>query len=82
MASANVTYTVTITGGNIAGKFEENIVVADELSASELAAQIVALVNEKSSKVNAVQGADDDTFTISTDENSSNALVVSVTVAQ
>ena len=81
-ASANVTYTVTITGGNIAGKFEENIVVADELSASELAAQIVALVNEKSSKVNAVQGADDDTFTISTDENSSNALVVSVTVAQ
>ena len=40
------------------------IEVTDEMSASEVAAQIVAAVNANSSKVKATQGADDDTFVL------------------
>ena len=77
-ASQNVTYKVTVTGGTIQSKLELEIAVTDETSASELAAKIVAAVNANSTRVEAVQGADDDTFTISTKGNTSTALVVSV----
>ena len=62
--SANVTYSITIKGADILDALNVEIEVTDEMSASEVAAQIVAAVNANSSKVKATQGADDDTFVL------------------
>ena len=62
--SANVTYSITIKGADILDALNVEIEVTDEMSASELAAKIVAAVNKDSKKVKATQGADDDTFVL------------------
>ena len=80
-ASANVTYKLTITGGTISSALEREIEVTDEISASELAAKIVAAVGTTHPKVEALQGADNDTFTFQSKGGTATAgLEVSIDV--